>query len=151
MNPLKTSGWSHILSILNAAKPFLNEQMKSSVELLSKAEDLASSIKNVQTSSQGKLVAMEQTDSTSSSQNVNLPQMENMLKEVKKVCYPKEQATVNTMLNILHARSLYQSYQFYKKEHPLDDTNSQIDYLISQLNPQQQQTLQILRATMGSQ
>lgn len=152
----KNSSVRHMLRILNAAKPYMAENISQSIEFISKAEDLFSTFPP-RPSHKASLHAMELSDDPESRKKAPHSQsfrpvsehtIEQMLTEVKKVCSPPEQASINTILNIIQARKLYQSYQYYHRDTKNHDNSSIFDFLKKQLDPEQVRTFELLKNAM---
>ena len=146
----------HMLRILNAAKPYMADNVSQSIDFISKAEDLFSAIPS-RSSRKGPLHAMEVPDGqdperrSSHAKNVRPVSehtIEQMLTDVKKVCSPPEQASINTILNLIQARKLYQSYLFYSQESKDKENYSMLDFLKKQMGPEQARTFELLKNAM---
>lgn len=146
----------HVLRILNAAKPYMADNISQSIDFISKAEDLFSSIPS-RPSHKGSLHAMEvsngQDPERKSSHSKNIRPVsehtiEQMLTDVKKVCSPPEQASINTILNLIQARKLYQSYLCYSQESNDKENRSMLDFLKKQMGPEQARTFDLLKNAM---
>ena len=148
-----SSQMRHILSILKAAKPYMAENVSQSINILLKAEELVSSFP-VQKRRTSPLQAMELSGSDQTDEKHARPlsehRIEKMLTEVKKVCSPGEQASINTILNLVKARKLYQSYQFYQKEQPENHNPDIMDFLAKQLEPEQLKTFEMLKSVLNT-
>lgn len=152
----KNNSIRHMLRILNAAKPYMADDISQSIEFISKAEDLFSTIPT-RPPRKGSLHAMELTNGEKAERKgkasknvrpVSEHTIEQMLTEVKKVCSPTEQASINTILNLIQARKLYKSYLFYNKEAKNQENYSMMDFLKKQMGPEQARTFELLKNAM---
>ena len=117
------SKYKHIADLMQAAIPYVNTGQKARMELLIKASEFVDSFQVTQSS---ELSACDISNET--------VDYEAMLQSLQNVCNPKELELVNTILNFLKTRKLYQTYQTMRDFLPANEsnnfTNSQILPLI---------------------
>ncbi|SFR80138.1 hypothetical protein [Anaeromicropila populeti] len=134
---------NHIFDILKAALPYVDNRTKQSMEVAIKTSELAESFATI-----GKSPELEACDIGQSQFN-----LEGMLTSIQTVCTTSEKELINTVLNFIKARNLYQSYEVFKQNNPTPElkaasTNNGmhasvapiIEFLLTQLSPEQKAT-----------
>ncbi len=145
----------YMLNIIRAALPYVTTKMRSNMEVAIKTGELAESFQS--RSSAPELEACDLSD-----ENVD---MEGLLLSVQEVCVGREKNMINTLLNFYKTRSLYQSYQSFRRnnlqpelqaasvngsEHSNNPNNTMLDFLMSQLTPEQKSTFDAINMIMNS-
>lgn len=141
----------HVVNIFKAALPHVGAQTQSSLNVILKANELMSSLQEI--SNPGELSAMdignEQRDP------------ERLLTSIRPACLPAEAEVVDMILNFIKARKIFNVYQSYNqnilKTAEMDrnkrtngDRNTFMEFLKSQLSPEQRNTFEMLNMVMNS-
>lgn len=142
----------HVVNIFQAALPYVGVQAQSSMNVILKANDLMSSMQEI--SNPGELLAMdignEQRD----------PEL--LLTGIRSACLPAEVEIVDMMLNFMKARKIFNAYQSYNqnilqtaemdrnKKNNGGERNGFMEFLMSQLSPEQRNTFEMLNMVMNS-
>lgn len=141
-----SDGFEHNIKIIEAAMPCLPANARHSCMILLKAEDLA---KNLHPSP-GELHA------ASLGEKEEPADLEALMEHILPVCNPAEQSMVHQLLSFLRANKLYRSYQEYQKSSTFSENSfdncprpNLKDFLLSQLNPSQQETLQTFQSLIS--
>lgn len=118
--------YKHAVDLMSAALPHVNTRAKANMEVLIKAGEFMESF---QTTGSPELSACDVS---------NEPvDFEALLMSLQGVCNPKELELVNTMLNFLKTRKLYQTYQTMRDFLPANEstnfTHNQLLPLIEKL------------------
>lgn len=100
-NSSNNTSISHIMDLIKAAVPYLDDNLKQSLDLVIKVGDL---IETMGTAKQNK------TGLSILSLDINSIDIEGLLTSVRKVCYDKEREIVDMILNFIKAKNLYQTY-----------------------------------------
>ena len=103
----------HAVDLMSAALPYVNSRTKANMEVLIKAGEFMDSF---QSSSSPELSACDISD-----EPVDL---EALLMNLQGVCNSKELELVNTILNFLKTRKLYQTYQTMRDFLPANESNN---------------------------
>ena len=64
--------------------------------------------------------------------------VEGMMESVRQYCNEPEQETVNMVLNFIRAQNLYRRYRNYMQAYKNSSEAGMMDFLMSQLSPEQQ-------------
>ena len=105
--------YKHAVDLMIAALPYVNTRAKANMEVLIKAGEFMESF---QSSSSPELSACDISD-----EPVDL---EALLMNLQGVCNSKELELVNTILNFLKTRKLYQTYQTMRDFLPANESNN---------------------------
>jgi len=92
---------SHTMDLIKAAVPYLGNETKESLDLIIKVGDLIELMGTATQSKKG-LSAL--------SIDINSIDIEGLLTSVRHVCYEKERAIVDMILNFIKAKNMYQTY-----------------------------------------
>ncbi len=92
---------SHTMDLIKAAVPYLDNDLKQSLELVIKVGDLIEIMGTTNQSKKGLSIL---------SIDINSIDIEGLLTSVRKVCYEKEREIVDMILNFIKAKNLYQTY-----------------------------------------
>lgn len=98
-----TSKYKHAVDLMNAAIPYVNSKSRNQMETLIKASELMDTL---QASSSSELAACDLKNDTID--------LEGLFLNLQGVCNGSELELVNTMLNIVKTRKLYQTYTSMK-------------------------------------
>ncbi|MBQ1688409.1 MAG: hypothetical protein II073_03900 [Lachnospiraceae bacterium] len=110
MTEQSTTPLSHITQLLEAALPYVNQQSRSHFEVLLKASDLMQSVSH--------------TNTYTACDIHNEPlDLEGLCLSLQSVGNPREQDFINTILNFLQTRKLYQTYQNMRDILPASEEN----------------------------
>ena len=142
----------HTINIFKAALPYTMPQMQSGMNVLLKANDLMSTVQEM--NNPGELQSMdlnsEQRD----------PEM--LLTSIRSACLPGEVEMVDTLLNFIRARKIFNAYQCYNqnilqtaemdknKRSDGDNQNGLMNFLMSQLSPEQRSTFEMFNMVMNT-
>lgn len=134
----------HTLALFQAALPHVNARARSSMELAIKAGELMDTFDSMH--NQGALEAYGLDEQPFD--------MEALLTDLSRVSTPKEQETLNMLLNFMKAQTLFRSYQQFQKagaeKNPEAEASgsfqgagsqSPLSFLLSQLTPEQKSTM----------
>ena len=141
----------HMVNIFKAALPHVGVQAQSGMNVLLKANDLMSSVQEI--SNPGELHAMEL--------NEEAKDPELLLTSIRSACLPREAEMVDMILNFFKARKIYGAYQSYNQNilqaAEMDKNNKNnggrnglMDFLMSQLSPEQRTTFEMMNMMMNS-
>lgn len=141
----------HMVNIFKAALPHVGAPAQSGMNVLLKANDLMSSVQEI--SNPGELLAM--------GLNEEPKDPELLLTSIRGACLPREVETVDMILNFIKARKIFNAYQSYnqnilqaaemdKSKRNNEGRNGLMDFLMSQLSPEQRSTFEMLNMVMNS-
>lgn len=100
-NSSNNTSISHIMDLIKAAVPYLDDGLKQSLDLIIKVGDL---ITTMGTAKQNK------TGLSILNIDINSIDIEGLLNSVRKVCYDNEREIVDMILNFIKAKNLYETY-----------------------------------------
>lgn len=92
--------FSHLLQIVKAAFPHLDSGTQQSAELIVKTGELMEAFENL--NQRGTVTAF-----SIKNQNIDI---EALLTSIRNVCYDRERELVDTFLNLIKAKNLYDTY-----------------------------------------
>ena len=135
----------HTLNLFQAALPHVNTRTRTSLELAIKAGELVDTFQSIQDPNSLSACDLDQEPLD----------MEALLTDLSKVSTPKEQETLNLLLNFLKAQALFRSYQQFQKSGGASEkavreqtgvfsgasSQSPLNFLLSQLTPEQKSTV----------
>ena len=134
------------LAMLKAALPYVPPQNKKAVEIILQADNLISLAAEVSESDDEMTLHAAQADYPAT------PAVyEKLLLNIKDYCTPAESEIVRMLLNFLHADELFKNYRDFTKTHAAvkseeygenDTRNFMMEFLMSQLSPQQRSTFE---------
>ncbi len=142
----------HTINIFKAALPHVSPQVQSGMNVILKANDLMSTVEEM--SNPGELLAMDI--------NSEPKDPEVLLTSIRGACLPGEVEMVDNMLNFMRARKIFNAYQSYNqnilqaaemdknKRNGGDNRNGFMDFLMSQLSPEQRSTFEMLNMVMNT-
>lgn len=149
----------YMLNIIRAALPYVTTRTRSNMEVAIKTGELAESFQSA-----GSTPELEACDLENETVDV-----EGLLVSVQNVCVGRERDMINTALNFFKTRSLYQSYQTFRRNslqpelqaasvngsgsgsrHSSNPNNTMMDFLMSQLSPEQKSTFDAMNMIMNS-
>lgn len=142
----------HTLNIFKAALPHVAPQVQSGMNVVLKANELMSTVQDM--SSPGELSAMDINNEPKD------PEL--LLTSIRGACYPQEAEMIDNMLNFLRARKIFSAYQSYNqnvlqtaemdknKKNNGGNHNGMMDFLLSQLGPEQRSTFEMFNMVMNS-
>ena len=142
----------HTINIFKAALPHVDPQMQGSMNVILKANDLMSTVQEI--SNPGELLAMDL--------NSEPKDPELLLTSIRSACLPREMEMIDTILNFVKARKIFNAYQSYNqnilqaaemdknKRNNGDNRNGLMDFLMSQLSPEQRSTFEMFNMVMNS-
>ena len=145
----------YILDIIRAALPYVNSRTRNSMEVAIKTGELAETFQSL-----GDTPDLEACDLGNDTVD-----MEGLLVSVQNVCIGPEKELVNTLLNFYKTRNLYQSYQTFRRNNlqaelnaaslntgtsQANSNNSIIDFLMTQLTPEQKSTFDTINMLLSS-
>ncbi len=93
----------HQLDLMKAALPYLAPRMQKSINVMSIAEELVSTIQSPQPTPE--LSAMSLSSGNAS--------MEDILSQIKPVCNRQEQELIDNMVNVMKMQKLFQGYSSF--------------------------------------
>ena len=157
------SSTEYMLNIIRAALPYVTSRTRNNMEVAIKTGELAESFQSI-----GNDAELEACDLGEETVDV-----EGLLVSVQNVCVGREKDMINTVLNFYKTRSLYQAYQNFRKNSlQLDPdlatepelqaasvngtrksnnpNNTMLDFLMSQLTPEQKSTFDAMNMLMNS-
>ncbi len=91
---------SHVIEIIKAAFPHLDSDTQQSVELIVKTGELMDALQTYRHRSSVTMFSLQK-------QNIDI---EALLTSVRDVCYEREKSLIDTILNIIKAKNLYETY-----------------------------------------
>ncbi|MBR3771185.1 MAG: hypothetical protein IKL07_02845 [Clostridium sp.] len=145
----------YVLNIIRAALPYVNSRTRNGMEAAIKTGELAETIQMRR--KEPELEAYELGNDT--------VDMEGLLLSVQNVCIGPERELVNTILNFYKTRSLYQSYQEFRRNNMQSElqaaslnnnsgksapNNTMLEFLMSQLSPEQKSTFEAMSMMINS-
>lgn len=144
----------HALEILSTALPHVNPQAQNSMNLILKASDLMTSVNDL--NQPGDLSACEINE------EVQNPEV--LLTNLRPVCNRQEGEFVDMILNFFKARKLFSAYENYnssvlqanelgqknKNSFGFNSNVNIMDFLLSQLTPDQRSTFEMMQTLMNS-
>ncbi len=142
----------HTINIFKAALPYTRPQMQSGMNVLLKANDLMSTVQEM--NNPGELQSMEL--------NSEQRDPEMLLTSIRSACLPAEVEMVDTILNFIKARKIFNAYQSYNqnilqaaeidknKRSGGENRNGLMDFLMSQLSPEQRSTFEMFNMVMNT-
>lgn len=146
----------YMLSIIRAALPYVNSKTRNGMEVAIKTGELAETFQAAEHSPELSACDLE-NDSTD---------IEGLLVSVQNVCHGPEKEMVNTVLNFIKTRKLYQSYQEFRKNNlqpelqaasmngsssnDSSNNNMMLNFLMSQLTPEQKSTFDAMNMILNS-
>lgn len=145
----------YLLNIIRAALPYVNSRTRNNMEVAIKTGELAESFQSIHHTPE-----LEACDLGNDTVDV-----EGLLLSVQNVCVGREKDMINTALNFYKTRSLYQSYQEFRKENLQPElqaasvgnsgntnnpNNTMFNFLMSQLTPEQKSTFDAINMLMNS-
>lgn len=134
------------LAMLKAALPYVPPQNKRAMEIILQADNLISLVTEVSETDNDLTLRAAQTDTVASGAIY-----EKLLLNIKDYCTPAESEIVRMLLNFLHADELFKNYRDFAKTHSVtkdgepvenDNRNFMMEFLMSQLSPQQRTTFE---------
>ncbi|MCI5501783.1 MAG: hypothetical protein MR384_08000 [Lachnospiraceae bacterium] len=153
------------LSMLRAAIPYASPQSRRAMEIILQADtliNLATSRPEPELSSCG-LEAAETNNAIADP----LSNAEALLMHIREFCTPKESETIQVILNFIHADRLFKNYKDFANAHPdmvkaaevpsgsssnssspNTSSNVMMEFLMSQLNPEQKTAFEQLQNIM---
>lgn len=135
----------YILDIIRAALPYVNSRTRNGMEVAIKTGELAETFQSI-----GEAPDLEACDLGNDTLD-----MEGLLVSMQSVCIGPEKEMLNTLLNFYKTRNLYESYLTFRHNNlqselqaasingggtPMGSNNSIIDFLMTQLTPEQKST-----------
>lgn len=146
----------YILNIIRAALPYVNSKTRNGMEVAIKTGELAETFQAAGTAPELEACDLEN----------DTVDMEGLLLSVQSVCVGPERDMVNTVLNFLKTRNLYESYQVYRRNNlqpelqaasmngndhqNSSNNNMMLNFLMSQLSPDQKSTFDAMSMIMNS-
>lgn len=145
----------YMLNIIRAALPYVTSRTRSNMEVAIKTGELAETFQSM-----GNSPELEACDLENETVDV-----EGLLVSVQSVCQGREKDMINTALNFFKTRSLYQSYQQFRQNNlqpelqaasinnsgrSSNPNNTMLDFLMSQLTPEQKSTFDAMNMIMNS-
>lgn len=130
----------HYLKIMEAAAPYLNSGMQKQIHLILQANELLNSMNT----SSSEFSALE-----AGSEH---PDMEHMLEHILPVCNSGEQTMIHRVLNTIRAGRMLKTYQSFQNQSGNSQNTAQFqDFLMTQLTPEQQETLKTFQTILSNQ
>lgn len=143
------------LAMLKAALPYVPPQNKKAMEIILQADNLISLATEISEGDDEMTLRAAQADASAS------PAVyEKLLLNIKDYCTPAESEVVRMLLNFLHADELFKNYRDFAKTHSViknedscenDSRNFMMEFLMSQLSPQQRTTFEQVSKVMNNQ
>ena len=142
----------HTVNIFRAALPHVGPQVQGGMNVILKANDLMGTIEEM--GRPGELSAM--------GLNNEEKDPELLLTSIRSACLPREVEMIDTLLNFMRARKIFNAYQSYNqnilqtaemdrnKRNNGDNRNGLMDFLMSQLSPEQRSTFEMFNMVMNS-
>lgn len=146
----------YILDIIRAALPYVNSRTRNGMEVAIKTGELAETFQSM-----GDTPDLEACDLGNDTTD-----MEGLLVSVQNVCMGPEKELVNMLLNFYKTRNLYHSYQTFRRntlqqpelnaaslngdKQQTNSNNTIIDFLMSQLTPEQKSTFDAMNMLLSS-
>jgi hypothetical protein len=152
------------IEILKAALPYMSHKSKKPLQFIIQAEELSASLKSMDDDSSISAFDLDE----------NPPDIEAMLLHIKDLCSAADQDLINVILNFFKTQKLYQSYSMFMGNNSLNNkmngmglggmglggmglgdmgpgnSNSMLDFLMSQLTPDQKSTFETLSMMMSA-
>ncbi|MBE5937857.1 MAG: hypothetical protein E7265_07485 [Lachnospiraceae bacterium] len=125
------------IDMLRAAMPYTEPRYRKPMQVLIQTEELVSYI------NEDGEADMEACDTGS------VGDVEGMMESIKDFCNPKELETVNLVLNFVRAQRMYRTYRSFKQSDQSGSNNGMMEFLASQLTPEQQKTFGKMAAVMN--
>ena len=114
------------VNMLKAAMPYTAPRLRKPMQILIQAEELAL---YMQKDEEGEIRACNME---------TVGDVEGMMESVRQYCNEPEQETVNMVLNFIRAQNLYRRYRNYMQAYKNSSEAGMMDFLMSQLSPEQQ-------------
>ena len=144
------------LSMLRAAIPYVSPESRHAMEIILQADNLINLAKNGPEPELSSC-AIESTDNNNIADNFS--NAEALLMHIREFCTPKESETIQLILNFIHADRLFKNYKTFASLHPeilkaaetsskSSSNNVMMEFLMSQLNPEQKTTFEQLQNIM---
>jgi len=146
----------YVLDIIRAALPYVNSKTRNGMEVAIKTGELAETFQSM-----GETPVLEACDLGNDTTDV-----EGLLVSIQSVCMGPEKELVNTLLNFYKTRNLYQSYQAFRQNtlqqpelnaaslnsgnQTTSSNNTIVDFLMSQLTPEQKSTFDTINMLLSS-
>ena len=143
------------LAMLKAALPYVPPHNKKAMEIIIQADNLISLATDISENDNEMSLRAAQADVAAS------PAVyEKLLLNIKDYCTPAESEVVRMLLNFLHADELFKNYRDFANAHSMvkgeestesDNRNFMMEFLMSQLSPQQRTTFEQVTKVMNNQ
>ncbi len=142
----------HTINIFKAALPYVGPQVQGGMNVILKANDLMNTFQDMNVP--GELSAM--------GLNNEPKDPELLLTSIRGACLPREAEMIDNMLNFIKARKIFNAYQSYNqnilqaaetdknKKNSGDNNNGLLDFLMTQLSPEQRSTFEMFNMVMNS-
>ena len=142
----QTRNSDYFLQVLKAAAPYVGAQARAPIQVLIQAGELSYQLRHMP--EEAELSAYDLEDDRAD--------IENLLVHVQEVATPRERESIQTMLNFVRAGKMMQSYQRFMQTRPPfsaqeGSSSMMMDFLLSQLSPEQRSNLDMLRSVMEMQ
>lgn len=112
--------------MLKAAMPYTAPRLRKPMQILIQAEELALYMQK------------DEEEEIRACNMETVGDVEGMMESVRQYCNEPEQETVNMVLNFIRAQNLYRRYRNYMQAYKNSSEAGMMDFLMSQLSPEQQ-------------
>ncbi len=141
----------HMTNIFKAALPYVGPQVQSGMNVMLKANELVNTVQDM--GNPGELSAM--------GLNNEPKDPELLLTSIRGACFPREVEMIDMMLNFIKAQKIFHAYQSYnqnilqtaemdRNRRRNGGRNNLMDFLMSQLTPEQRSTFEMMNMVMNS-
>ncbi len=114
------------VNMLKAAMPYTAPRLRKPMQILIQAEELALYMQK------------DEEEEIRACNMETVGDVEGMMESVRQYCNEPEQETVNMVLNFIRAQNLYRRYRNYMQAYKNSSEAGMMDFLMSQLSPEQQ-------------
>ena len=106
------------VAMLQAALPYVSPENRRAMEIVLRANSLASLINRTPNEEDYSLSAAEYSGENENNKPPGHGDMEAMLLHIREYCTPKEADIVQVILNFIHADKLFKNYRKFADSHP---------------------------------
>lgn len=138
--------YNHTIEIMRNALPYINTPAKKPMHMIIKVGELLDAISGNDSS--------ELSACDIGNDSID---MEGMLSNIKGLCSISEQETIDMILNFIKVQRLYSTYQAFTKsnfssgkESSNSDSGGMMDFLMSQLTPEQRTSFETMTMMLNS-
>lgn len=144
------------IDMLRTAIPYTMPNVRKPIQILLQVQELASYIQNDSDEPELEACSLE-----------NVGDIEGMMESLREYCTAKEKDTVDMVLNYIRVQRMYQTYKTYtslnekmnnesnknngnQKARNQNSSNNMMEFLMSQLTPEQQRTFAQMSSLMNT-